>query len=444
MVSYPWIPFEVVSKFEYLSFYLAGPIFAIFLRLLFPGEVERRILLGLLGVFGVLCALVIFTPISVFSYSMLPVLALIILGGAWLTYAVILATYRRRKGARATLLGFVIFFVVTIHDALYSQNIIQTGFILSYGLFAFMFSQSYMLSMRLSEAFKAIEDLSTELSQTNRAYDKFVPHQFLSLLNRNRIHEVRLGDQVQRDMTILFADIRSFAKLSENMTPGDNFNFINSYLGRVSPIIENNGGFIDKYIGDSIMALFPGEPDDAVNAAIAMQEEIRAFNKFRTDTNRSAIEVGIGIHTGSMMLGIIGGAQRMEPTVISDAVNLASRIEQLTKTTRGSILLSSHTLVELNDPLQFQYRRLGKLKIKGKSDQVAVFHILNAYPPEELELYQQTMRDFEDGVAKMQENKVEPARAAFRLVMDKNPQDESAEAFYKSGAELFGTPESIS
>ena len=108
------------------------------------------------------------------------------------------------------------------------------------------------------------------LFQLNKAYERFVPNQFLHFLEKSSIIDVQLGDQVQLEMSVLFSDIRDFTTLSENMTPEENFQFINSYLSRMEPAIIENHGFIDKYIGDAIMALFSGEADNAVKAGIAM------------------------------------------------------------------------------------------------------------------------------------------------------------------------------
>ena len=152
--------------------------------------------------------------------------------------------------------------------------------------------------------------------------------------------DIQLGDQMQKEMAILFSDIRSFTDLSEKLTPKENFNFLNSYLKRMSPAIQKNNGFIDKYIGDAIMALFPGDVEDAINAAVDMQKEIRIYNQHRLKLGYDPIKVGCGIHTGNLMLGIIGADDRMEGTVIADSVNVASRIEGLTKVYDASILIS--------------------------------------------------------------------------------------------------------
>ena len=170
-------------------------------------------------------------------------------------------------------------------------------------------------------------------SELTDAYGRFVPHQFLNLLGYESIIDVNLGDQVQQEMSVLFADIRDFTTLSETMTPQENFNFINAYLSRMEPAITSNNGFIDKYIGDAIMALFSDFADDAVKAGIAMLNILTNYNEDRQRVGYIPIQIGIGINSGSLMLGTVGGKSRMDSTVISDAVNLASHIEGLTKDT---------------------------------------------------------------------------------------------------------------
>ena len=110
----------------------------------------------------------------------------------------------------------------------------------------------------------------------NEANARFVPRQFLEYLGKESIADIQLGDQVQKEMAVLFTDIRDFTSISEQMTPKENFNFLNNYLGYMEPVIRNNNGFVDKYIGDSIMALFPDNTEDAINAAIEMRIKLVA------------------------------------------------------------------------------------------------------------------------------------------------------------------------
>jgi two-component system sensor histidine kinase ChiS len=268
-----------------------------------------------------------------------------------------------------------------------------------------------------------------QLSKINQAYGRFVPHNFLRFLNRESILDVKIGDQVQKDMTVLFSDIRSFTALSEAMTPAENFNFINSYLSRVSPVIRTYSGFIDKYIGDAIMALFPETPEDALKAAIEMQKQVSLYNQHRQESGYPPIAIGIGLHTGSLMLGTVGEEQRMQTTVISDAVNLASRLEGLTKLYGAGITLSGQTLISLDAPTKYSYRFLGKIKVKGKKESVSVFEIFDADPPNILVLKHQTRSLFELGILLYHQKNFATAFQIFKEILQINSSDKAA-AFY--------------
>jgi two-component system sensor histidine kinase ChiS len=265
-----------------------------------------------------------------------------------------------------------------------------------------------------------------KLRQTNEAYSRFVPKEFLQLLNRKEIIDLQLGDQLQMEMTILFADIRGFTTLSEQMNPQDNFNFINAYLKRVGPVIRRHNGFIDKYIGDEIMALFPTSPDDAVQAALDMQEQVTRYNQRRAKKTYSPIEIGIGVHSGTLMLGIIGEEERMEGTVISDAVNLASRMEGLTKYYKADIIISDETLLRLDHLKNLDFRFLGELKVKGKQEHVGAFQVFDHSASQSAARKSKTRTLFEEGVHFYQIQQFDQARTKFEQVLDFNPEDKTA------------------
>ncbi len=204
------------------------------------------------------------------------------------------------------------------------------------------------------------------LNETEQAYARFVPNEFLQVLNKAHILDTQLGNNEEMEMTILFSDIRSFTSLSEKMSPQENFDFLNTYLGEMGPIIRKNNGFIDKYIGDAIMALFM-TADDAVNAAISMVEIQKA----------QKTKIGIGINTGKLMLGIIGEKSRLQCTVISDAVNLASRVENLTKSYKEPLIITQNTLDHLTFPSQYTIQLIDNLKVKGRAGCIKIFKVVN-------------------------------------------------------------------
>ena len=281
----------------------------------------------------------------------------------------------------------------------------------------------------IQEEFLTRINTHLQLSRISTVYSRFVPTEFLNSLGQENIVDVELGDQVQREMTILFVDIRSFTNLSEHMTPEENFKFINSYLSRFSPMITENGGFVDKYIGDAIMALFPDSPDNALAAAKEMIEHVNVYNGHRANCGYKPINIGIGIHTGKMILGVIGDKKRMQGTVISDAVNLASRIQDVTKLYRANVVISQETFVKLENPMDYNFRFLGRVKVKGKDKAVALFEIYDSDIEEKRICKDNTKADFEEGIMRFSRKEFKEAKQLLERVVSENPDDHTAQLF---------------
>lgn len=273
------------------------------------------------------------------------------------------------------------------------------------------------------------EQFTGELFQLNEAFSRFVPRQFLQLLDKESIVDVRLGDQVQKEMSVLFSDIRDFATLSESLTPQDNFKFINAYLSRMESAIIDNQGFIDKYIGDGIMALFSGSADDALLAGIAMLKQLADYNQNRALSGYAPISIGIGINTGSLMLGTVGGKNRMDGTVVSDSVNLASRLESLTKKYGVPLLIAHHTLARLQRPMEYNIRFIDRVFVKGKSKAVAVFEVFDGDEPQVKEGKLATKSSFEQGLFLYHQQAFSEAAQRFEVVHTLNPRDRVAQIY---------------
>jgi class 3 adenylate cyclase len=268
-----------------------------------------------------------------------------------------------------------------------------------------------------------------KVASLNEVFKKYVPQEFLKLLEKESIVHVRLGDNVQKTMTVLFSDIRSFTTLSESMSPQETFKFINSYLQHMEPIFGKHGGFIDKYIGDGIMALFATAPDHAVKAALDMLYTLVHYNQGRQRAGYIPIRIGIGINTGSLMLGTIGGENRMDSTVISDAVNLASRIEDLTKMYGAPLLISEKTFFSLETPLAYSVRVVGHVRVKGKSELITVFEVFDGDAPEVKEAKCTTLKLFEEAVDLYYRQEFREAHKLFLSCCNKNPHDQTAKIY---------------
>ena len=270
------------------------------------------------------------------------------------------------------------------------------------------------------------------------AYQRFVPKQLLTNLNKDSILDVQLGDQVQKEMSILFSDIRSFTSLSESMSPEENFRFVNKYLSKMGPIVRDNHGYIDKYIGDSIMALFDRSPEDAVNTSVKMLDALREYNRERTQEGNNPILIGIGINTGKMMLGTLGESDRMEGSVISDAVNLAARLEGLTKLYKTPLLLSEETLLKIGNSI-FDTRLIDKVAVKGKENHVMVYEVLNGESSDLRDAKIFTLPKFKKGFELYQNQQFENALELFRTCIEKVPEDGVAELYIERCQKLISS-----
>lgn len=274
-----------------------------------------------------------------------------------------------------------------------------------------------------------IREYSDYLQKLNLAYYRFVPREFLEHLGQESVIDIKLGDQVQKEMTVLFSDIRSFTTISEGLSPADNFNFLNSYLKRVGPMIRRHHGFIDKYIGDAVMALFPVGASDAVNAAVSMRKELAEFNTHREGKGFPPIDIGIGLHTGTLMLGTIGEEERMESTVIADAVNLASRLESLTKKLGASIIVSEDTLNHSKMDAEFSTRFLGKVKVKGKTIPILIYEVFDGDPESIYTKKLGTKNTFEEGVNLYNQAQFAEAARLFSEIVSRNEADLAASMY---------------
>jgi adenylate cyclase len=218
--------------------------------------------------------------------------------------------------------------------------------------------------------------------QVNNTFRKFIPQQFFE-------HHVNYGSELfgsgkADNLAILFCDIRGFTGLSEQMAPQELMNFLNGYFKRMNGPIHQNGGFIDKFIGDATMAIFdhPGGSNsdkalDAISAALALRCAIDAYNEHRITRNFSPIVIGIGIHFGPVVIGAIGCEHRMETTVIGDSVNIAYRLEALAPIYNTDIVVSGQTLDVAEASKYFGYRLLDWVRVKGRATPIEIYELID-------------------------------------------------------------------
>lgn len=235
---------------------------------------------------------------------------------------------------------------------------------------------------QVNEMAISLERSFEEKNRTEQFYYKFVPEKFREYLGKENFTDLTLGDASSRELTVLFCDIRSFSINSEIMTAKENFAFVNTIYGKAGPIIREHNGFVDKYIGDAVMALFE-KPDDAVKCGVDLYRAIVLDPETARELKVSDINIGIGIHTGMAMIGIVGESERLSGTVISDTVNLSSRLESLTKQYKTAILVSKDTIDRLAAPEELDLRYLGMIQVAGVNEVKGVYEVLDCLRDED-------------------------------------------------------------
>ncbi|MEZ4267242.1 MAG: AAA family ATPase [Myxococcota bacterium] len=294
---------------------------------------------------------------------------------------------------------------------------------------AFTPSSARMVELLGSQAAISIENarLFEESREMVRSFARFVPTEFVRTLHRDRVMDVNVGDAVTRDITVLFADLRGFTKLFEDLDVELGFALLNRYLGRITPIIERGGGFVDKFVGDAVMALFPGEADGAVRAAVELTRAAREMSDAEQGTLRGArLDVGTGLHAGPVMLGALGASDRIDLTAIGDTVNTASRLQGATKGLSAPVLLSGEVVGRLREPEQFRMRSFGPARVYGRREAIEVFEAFSADTDEAIEAKTRSLPAFVAGLAAYRAGDHGTAVAQFNICLTHWPHDETA------------------
>lgn len=278
-------------------------------------------------------------------------------------------------------------------------------------------------AVRSFEHEEQVEQQQAALVGAHHAGRRFVPFEFLRLLGRDRIEEVALSDHVALSLNVLFSDIRSYTSLVEDATPRGTFEFVNEYLSHMEPAIREEGGFIDSFTGDGVMALFEGGADRAVRSGVAQLRALGRFNRDLEGRGHPAIRIGIGINTGPIMLGVIGTPQRLKPGVTGDSVNVASRVETYTKQVGASLLVSENTVAALDDPSAFALRPVDRVRFKGKARPLLIHEVLDGLPEGERARKLATRDDLVAGRDALLGGRPAEALARFASARETDPVD---------------------
>ncbi|MBW4576423.1 MAG: diguanylate cyclase [Aphanothece sp. CMT-3BRIN-NPC111] len=270
---------------------------------------------------------------------------------------------------------------------------------------------------------------SLPLGTPNLTCERDVPEQLLQIFQGESTVALQSEPTVQKNMSVLFADIRDFSKLSSTMTPKDNFKFINGLFKRIEPTLIDNKGLLARYIGNAITALFSTSADDAVKAAIALLHQIAEYNLTRQRPERLPLSIDIAINTSSIILEAMGGYKQIEKTAISDAINLAAQIQKLNKYYQTPLLISQYTFFSLENPNKYATRLIDQVKISEKKEVVTVYEIFDADAPEIKQAKLATATEFEKGLLLYKIGNFSEAAKLFQYCLSQAPVDKAAQIY---------------
>ncbi|MCB1307972.1 MAG: protein kinase [Leptospiraceae bacterium] len=239
------------------------------------------------------------------------------------------------------------------------------------------FATQVAIAMNNAQVFEREKAARQQTEETLKIFERFVPRKFTERFAEGHVELLKTGLSRQDRLAILFSDLRDFTSLAESMTPGETFLLLNDYLNAMDAPIRRNRGFVDKFMGDAIMALFDGAPLTAVHAALEMLEELKRFNEHRRKSNLRELKSGIGINSGEVMLGVIGSAERMDTTVMGDVVNTAARIESLTKVYGANLLIGEDTYQGIKGETELYVRLVDRVQVKGKDRKTDIYEVFN-------------------------------------------------------------------
>ncbi|GIX40418.1 MAG: guanylate cyclase [Leptospiraceae bacterium] len=387
-----------------------------------------NILFGLNIIFFLIVPLSLILPykiiIKIATYSILP-FALIAFIGSFLSYK------KGWKPARFYITAWTMVLIGMFVLSLKQLGKLPSNFFTDYSLQIGSALEVILLSLGLADRINVLkqekEKARNELLNTKiimlESFSRFVPKHFANILRKETILDVQPGDATEKELAVLFNDIKNFSTLAEMMSAKETFEFLNTYFEIMNPIILKYRGFIDKFIGDEIMALFDCEADFPLDAAIEMRLKLDEFNKKIYKLNLPDVDMGIGINYGKAILGTVGSQDRLDTTVIGDTVNTAERIQQLTRIFKTPILITENVKEKIQNKDRYYLRRLQKVRIKGKFETIQIYECFNTDSDEQIEKKLKTLHKYEEAMQLINEKDIKNALLLLKEILHINPKD---------------------
>jgi class 3 adenylate cyclase len=302
-------------------------------------------------------------------------------------------------------------FLGGLHDAIRSTGVIL--FSRDQVLWFTSFWLSILLTVAVTLHFRSLEQAVREARDV---FERFVPPAYLRRIAAEGLGAIRLGEADQQCVTILCCDIRGFTPLSERLNPSQLVAFVNQLFGRVTSVVNGRRGVVDKFLGDAVLCIFeePRSAERAVSCGLDILSTVKSFNLEKNLSADRTVKIGIGVHTGPVILGTIGSSDRMDSTVLGLAVNLAKRLEEVTRPLGVDMIISEEVAQQLPKGHHYRLRKIGKVLVRGYSEPVTVAEVFDHDPQELRDLKERTRPIMSEGVDLLEADCLEDALSKFQ------------------------------
>jgi adenylate cyclase len=317
-------------------------------------------------------------------------------------------------------IGLLFWFLGGIHDALQSLGVV---ILMNDKVLWFA---SFWLSISLTIAIALhYRSLEQAVRETRDVFERFVPSAYLRRIATDGLQSIRLGEADQQEVTVLCCDIHGFTSLSERISPSQLISFINQVLERINKVVARHRGVIDKFLGDAVLCIFEGtdSAERAVACGVDVLAALRSFNAEKSGRTQQEVRIGIGLHTGPVILGTIGSSDRMDSTVLGLTVNLAKRLEELTRPLGVDMLISNEVASRLPSQNTYRFRELGEVSVRGSSTPLSIVEVYEQNESGVRDLKDQIRPMMAEGLQLFRAGRLEEALPKFQEAQSILPQD---------------------
>ncbi|CAJ1317755.1 HAMP domain-containing protein [Paenibacillus nuruki] len=282
-----------------------------------------------------------------------------------------------------------------------------------------------------------IEQYISSIQLLSHSYYRFVPKPFLDFLGKKDMTEVALGNQVEKEMCMMICSIRSFYQHTKGMETTEIFDLINLFLGSAGPRIRHAGGIINDYADASLFSLFPRWTEDAMEAALSIRGRLNEYNLEQLADGGRTLDVGIVIHRGNLLLGVVGEEERMANAVISEDVNTVFELERLSQQLGVSILITAEVYEALEQKNHYGIRDLGEIQPGVDEHTMRLYEVYDGDAKDQRRLKARTLETFDQGLTYFRDGRFLEARSSFLQIIRQNSKDEAAKLYFYLSDEYY-------